>query len=74
MEKGSNVCVLDTDAKPVRRIILDRRVNSIQIDREGRLVAYQERDNGGFFIFMTNRICGTSVRDFFAGKGKFCKC
>ncbi|WP_302442952.1 BF3164 family lipoprotein [Paraprevotella xylaniphila] len=49
LEVGSNVYVWDADGKPVRRIMLDRQINSIQIDKEGRLVAYQETDNGSLF-------------------------
>lgn len=52
LEVGSNVYVLDTDGKPVRQIVLDCQVNSIQIDKDGRLVAYQEDNNGGsFYIY-----------------------
>ena len=49
LEVGSNVYVWDADGNPVRRIVLDRQINSIQIDKEGRLVAYQEVDNGSLF-------------------------
>lgn len=49
LEAGREVCVLDVDGTPVRRINLGSRMNSIQIDREGRLITYKEVDDGAFF-------------------------
>lgn len=49
IEMGSNIYVVDVNGQPVKRIILDRQVNSIQMDENGRLVAYQEIDNGSLF-------------------------